>query len=85
MDSGTEVLHEDLEGNIWVNPGEDLDEDGVVWDMDVHNFENRIKELQDYKTEFGNFNIPSNYKPNPNLGNYVYRIKTKGIKAAISH
>ncbi len=34
LDSGTEVLHEDLEGNIWVNPGEDLDEDGVVWDMD---------------------------------------------------
>lgn len=57
-----------------------LEDIGVVWDMDVHNFENRIKELQDYKTEFGNFNIPSNYKPNPNLGNYVYRIKTKGIK-----
>jgi len=34
LDSGTEILHIDLEGNIWVNPGEDLDGDGVVWDMD---------------------------------------------------
>ncbi|NOR45771.1 MAG: hypothetical protein GQ534_09325, partial [Candidatus Delongbacteria bacterium] len=34
LDSGTDILHEDLENNIWVNPGEDLDGDGVVWDMD---------------------------------------------------
>ncbi len=34
LDSGTDVLHEDLKGNIWVNPGEDLDGDGEVWDMD---------------------------------------------------
>ncbi len=32
LDSGTEYDHEDLECNIWVNPGEDLDNDGVVWD-----------------------------------------------------
>lgn len=37
LDSGTDILHEDLEGNIWVNPGEDLDGDGVVWDMDDMN------------------------------------------------
>ncbi|MDA3886347.1 MAG: S8 family serine peptidase [Candidatus Delongbacteria bacterium] len=34
LDSGSDILHEDLENNIWVNPGEDLDGDGVVWDMD---------------------------------------------------
>jgi len=34
LDSGTEYDHEDLECNIWVNPGEDLDNDGVVWDTD---------------------------------------------------
>ena len=33
LDSGTDVLHEDLEKNIWVNPGEDINNDGVVWDM----------------------------------------------------
>ena len=32
LDSGTDILHEDLENNIWVNPGEDIDNDGVVWD-----------------------------------------------------
>lgn len=37
LDSGTDILHEDLEGNIWVNPGEDLDHDGVVWDADDMN------------------------------------------------
>ncbi len=37
LDSGTDILHEDLEGNIWVNPGEDTDGDGVVWDSDDFN------------------------------------------------
>lgn len=37
LDSGTDILHEDLEGNIWVNPGEDDDGDGVVWDSDDFN------------------------------------------------
>jgi len=32
LDSGIDFFHEDLEGNIWVNPGEDIDEDGVVGD-----------------------------------------------------
>ncbi len=34
IDSGIEVNHADLECNIWVNPGEDFDGDGVVWDTD---------------------------------------------------
>ncbi len=37
LDNGTDKLHEDLKGNIWVNPGEDLDRDGVVWDSDDMN------------------------------------------------
>lgn len=37
LDSGTDILHQDLEGNIWVNPGEDIDGDGVVWDLDDMN------------------------------------------------
>ena len=31
-DSGVLYDHEDLEASIWVNPGEDLDGDGKVWD-----------------------------------------------------
>jgi VCBS repeat-containing protein len=34
LDSGVDYDHEDLECNIWVNPGEDLDHDGVVMDAD---------------------------------------------------
>ncbi len=34
IDSGVNYKHRDLQGNIWVNPGEDLDGDGVVYDID---------------------------------------------------
>lgn len=34
IDSGVNYNHSDLRGNIWVNPGEDIDGDGVVFDAD---------------------------------------------------
>ena len=34
VDSGVNYNHSDLRGNIWVNPGEDLDGDGEVYDID---------------------------------------------------
>ncbi len=34
IDSGVDVDHPDLEGNIWVNPGEDIDHDGEHYDLD---------------------------------------------------
>jgi subtilisin family serine protease len=37
-DSGTDIDHNDLGCNIWVNPGEDIDGDGVVWDLGDINF-----------------------------------------------
>ncbi len=37
IDTGILYKHSDLIGNIWVNPGEDLDGDGVVWDEDDMN------------------------------------------------
>ncbi|WP_320113691.1 Helicase associated domain protein [Draconibacterium orientale] len=59
----------------------DLLEDlGVVWDMDVYNFQIIIDQLAIFKKENGHFELSSTYKPNPSLGNYVYRIKTKGLK-----
>lgn len=32
IDTGTCYTHPDLANNIWVNPGEDLGSDGIVWD-----------------------------------------------------
>ena len=37
IDSGTCWYHSDIENQIWVNPGEDLDGDGVVMDADDEN------------------------------------------------
>ncbi len=37
IDTGILYNHRDLFGNIWVNPGEDLDGDGVVFDADDFN------------------------------------------------
>ncbi len=33
-DTGVNYLHEDLKNQIWVNPGEDIDNDGEVYDLD---------------------------------------------------
>lgn len=37
LDYGIDYLHADLKNNIWVNPGEDLDGDREVWDVDDMN------------------------------------------------
>lgn len=37
IDSGVLFTHADLKRSIWVNPGEDLDGDGLVWDADDMN------------------------------------------------
>jgi PKD repeat protein len=34
IDSGVKYAHSDLAGNIWVNPGEDMDGDQIVYDAD---------------------------------------------------
>ncbi len=34
IDSGVNYRHPDLQGNIWVNPGEDVDGDNEVYDLD---------------------------------------------------
>ncbi|MCB2230186.1 S8 family serine peptidase [bacterium] len=37
LDTGVNYNHPDLKANIWVNPGEDIDGDGIVWDDDDFN------------------------------------------------
>ncbi|MFH1750256.1 MAG: S8 family serine peptidase [Candidatus Micrarchaeota archaeon] len=36
VDTGVDFNHEDLAGNIWINPGEDLDQNGVVDQTDFN-------------------------------------------------
>lgn len=57
-----------------------LEEIGIIWDLDAHNFKQRVVELKELKEKIGHFNIPSSYKENPLLGNYIYKLKTKGLK-----
>ncbi|HWR81755.1 MAG TPA: S8 family serine peptidase [Candidatus Deferrimicrobium sp.] len=41
IDSGVNYKHSDLKGHIWVNPGEDVDGDMVVYDLDdLNNVDN---------------------------------------------
>lgn len=63
LDSGTDILHEDLKGNIWVNPGEDIDGDGVVWDVgDINGIDEdgngRIDDLSGWDFENNNNDLP---------------------------
>lgn len=66
LDSGTDILHEDLEGNIWINPGEDLDGDGEVWDADDMNGidddgNGLIDDLSGWDFENNNNDLPGPY------------------------
>lgn len=36
IDSGVDMDHEDLVGNLWVNPGEDLNRDGVIQNNEIN-------------------------------------------------
>ena len=62
VDTGVLYKHPDLSGNIWVNPGEDIDGDGVVYDPDdlngVDNDANgRIDDLIGYDFFSGGFAV----------------------------
>ncbi len=39
-DMGTDVLHQDLAPNIWINPGEDMNQDGHITSADSNNVDN---------------------------------------------
>lgn len=79
IDCGTEILHEDLVGNIWVNPGEDIDGDGVVWDTDdLNGIDDDGNELIDDIVGwdfFNNNNIVTN-------ASFSHGTKTAGLVSA---
>ncbi len=47
LDSGTDVGHEDLKGNIWINPGEDIDGDGAIVPANPDHLDNDDKNAVD--------------------------------------
>lgn len=72
LDVGTDIHHEDLKANIWVNPGEDINNDGIVWDI---NDLNGIDDDGNGRTDDlvgWNFNSDSNQvSGNDNHGTHV--------------
>ena len=64
IDTGVNYKHPDLVGNVWVNPGEDLDGDGLVFDLnDLNGIDDDnngvVDDLigYDFFTGFGNLGI----------------------------
>lgn len=46
--------------------------EGFVWDINSQkSFEERLEELKEYKAQFGDCLVPSNYEENPQLGPWV--------------
>jgi len=50
-----------------------LEKLGFVWNSHDAVWEERLKELKQYKTLFGNTNVPSKYEPNPQLAIWIKR------------
>jgi Helicase associated domain len=50
-----------------------LEKLGFVWNSHDAVWEERLKELSQYRNIFGDTNVPSNYQPNPKLAIWVKR------------
>jgi len=50
-----------------------LEKLGFVWNSHDAVWEERLKELKQYKNLFGNTNVPSKYEPNPQLAIWIKR------------
>jgi hypothetical protein len=48
-----------------------LEDIGFVWDSHGQAWEDRLRELRDYRQAHGDCNVPSNYPPNPQLATWV--------------
>ncbi len=66
VDVGVLYTHPDLEDNIWINPGEDIDGDEVVFDLgDVNGIDDDGNELRDDLIGYDFFTGVSNSEPWP--------------------
>ncbi|OAQ42701.1 hypothetical protein A5893_17345 [Pedobacter psychrophilus] len=58
-----------------------LEAEGIIWDLDEHDFNQKIQRLLKYKEEFGNFDVPLSYTiDGVSLGQFVYSVKKRGTK-----
>lgn len=53
-----------------------LDELGFQWNVLEEEFEEKIKELKEYKLKYGDVNVPRRYSENQKLSNWVHRMRT---------
>jgi HKD family nuclease len=58
-----------------------LDSENIIWDLEEYEFNIKVNKLLDYKKEFGNYDVPLNYKTEGiALGNFVYSLKNRGTR-----
>jgi HKD family nuclease len=58
-----------------------LEAEGIIWDLDEHDFNQKIQKLLNYKEQFGNFDVPLSYViDGVSLGQFVYSVKKRGTK-----
>jgi hypothetical protein len=55
-----------------------LESTGVIWDIGEYNFQLMIDRLTKYKQRFGNYDVPLDFEEDTQLGNFVYRLQTRG-------
>jgi serine protease len=72
VDSGVYYDHPDLEPNMWINSGEDIDGDGRFTEADVNGIDD---DLNDYVDDVVGYDIAMNdcypYEPTPTHGTHV--------------
>ncbi|KAL7569454.1 hypothetical protein ACA910_009637 [Epithemia clementina (nom. ined.)] len=67
-----------------------LEEIGFVWDCQGTNWEEKLLELQEYRTKYQDCNVPSNYSENPKLGMWVkcqrrqYKLYKEGKQSSMT-
>lgn len=60
-----------------------LEAEGIIWDLEEHEFNQKIEKLKQYKNEFGNYDVPLSYVVDGfSLGQFVYSMKKRGTKSA---
>lgn len=58
-----------------------LEAEGIIWDLEEHEFNQKVELLAKFQEEFEHFNVPLNYVIDGiSLGQFVYSLKKRGTK-----
>lgn len=52
-----------------------LDKIGFLWSLSQYKWQKNFEDLLVFKQKYGNFNVPTAYKENPKLGNWVRKLR----------